>query len=107
MIVLGLNAYHGDAAACLLVDGQLIAAAEEERFRRMKHWAGFPAEAIKYCLHEGKISLADLDVVAINQDAGANIWEKLKYATLHRPELPLIIDRIKNKRKRASVEEEL
>ena len=43
--ILGLNAYHGDAAACLVKDGNLVAAAEEERFRRVKHWAGFPSEA--------------------------------------------------------------
>ncbi len=42
MIILGLNAYHGDASAAIVVDGKLIAAAEEERFRRVKHWAGFP-----------------------------------------------------------------
>jgi len=48
--VLGINAYHGDASACLRKDGALIAAAEEERFRRIKHWAGFPSEAIRFCL---------------------------------------------------------
>jgi carbamoyltransferase len=50
--ILGLNAYHGDSAACLFVDGKLVAAAEEERFRRIKHWAGLPTEAIDYCLRE-------------------------------------------------------
>jgi carbamoyltransferase len=48
--ILGLNAYHGDSSACLVKDGVLVAAAEEERFRRIKHWAGFPSEAIRYCL---------------------------------------------------------
>ena len=42
MLILGLNAYHGDSSACMLKDGKIIAAAEEERFRRIKHWAGFP-----------------------------------------------------------------
>src|SRR5262245_15364694 len=107
MIILGLNAYHGDAAACLVVDGQLVAAAEEERFRRIKHWAGFPTEAIRYCLSEAGVRLADLNVVAINQNAGANVWRKVRYMTLHRPSLSLVLDRLKNKRKRASVEEEL
>ena len=50
MLILGVNAYHGDSAACLVRDGQLIAAAEEERFRRIKHWAGVLTEAIHYCL---------------------------------------------------------
>ena len=48
--VLGLNAYHGDVSAALLRDGQLVAAVEEERFRRIKHWAGFPSLAIRKCL---------------------------------------------------------
>ena len=84
-----------------------IAAAEEERFRRIKHWAGFPSEAIRYCLSVSGLKLNDLDAVAINQDAGANIWKKVSYTALHRPDLSLILDRIKNKRKRASMEEEL
>ena len=48
--ILGLNAYHADAAACLVKDGTLVAAVEEERFRRIKHWGGFPSESIRYCL---------------------------------------------------------
>ena len=44
-LILGLNAYHGDSAACLIRDGQLVAAAEEERFRRIKHWAGLPTRS--------------------------------------------------------------
>jgi carbamoyltransferase len=48
--ILGINAFHGDASACLIRDGAIAAAAEEERFRRIKHWAGFPGEAIRYCL---------------------------------------------------------
>ena len=51
-LILGLNSYWSDASACLLVDGRVVAAAEEERFRRVKHWIGFPAEAIRYCLAE-------------------------------------------------------
>ena len=54
--ILGINAYHGDSAACMIKDGVLIAAAEEERFRRIKHWAGFPSEALRYCLDEAGIS---------------------------------------------------
>ena len=48
-IILGLNAYHADSSAAIFVNGELIAATEEERFRRSKHWAGFPSEAIKFC----------------------------------------------------------
>jgi len=107
MVILGLNAYHGDASACLVIDGKLIAAAEEERFRRIKHWAGFPSEAIKYCLSEAGIGLADVDHVAINQDAKANLWKKIGFTLAKRPDLGLVLDRIRNKKERANVAEEL
>lgn len=106
-VIIGINAYHGDSAACLVVDGELIAAAEEERFRRVKHWAGFPSEAIRYCLAEGGLHLEDVDYVAINQDASANIWRKVAYMVARRPDLSMVLDRIKNKRERAGVAEEL
>ena len=57
MIIVGINAHHADAAACIVVDGKLVAAAEEERFRRVKHWAGFPGAAIDYCLREAGVTL--------------------------------------------------
>lgn len=103
MIILGLNAFHGDAAACLLRDGELVAAAEEERFRRIKHWAGFPRESIRYCLDEAGIALQDVDCVAINQDAKANLWRKIQFTLAHRPDFALLVDRIRNKKERASV----
>ena len=107
MVILGLNAYHGDASACLVIGGKLIAAAEEERFRRIKHWAGFPSEAIKYCLSEAGIGLADVDHVAINQDARANLWKKIGFTLAKRPDPGLVLDRIRNKKERANVAEEL
>jgi carbamoyltransferase len=103
--VLGLNAFHGDSAACLLKDGRLVAAVEEERFRRIKHWAGFPSEAIRNCLEQGGVSLADVDHVAINQDSSANLGRKLAYTVLKRPDLSLVLDRIRNKRERASIDD--
>ncbi|RZK23545.1 MAG: carbamoyltransferase, partial [Flavobacterium sp.] len=63
MYILGLNAYHGDASACIFKDGVLIAASEEERFRRIKHWAGFPSDAIKFCLNEAGIDFEQVDFV--------------------------------------------
>src|SRR5579883_2982124 len=58
--ILGINAYHADSSACILRDGVLVAAAEEERFRRIKHWAGFPELAIRYCLAEAGVGLGDV-----------------------------------------------
>ena len=105
--ILGINAYHGDASACLLRDGVLVAAAEEERFRRVKHWAGFPSEAIRYCVQTAGVKLADIAHVAVNQDGRANLLQKLGFVVTRRPDLGLVLDRIRNKRKRAGVEAEL
>lgn len=102
--ILGLNAYHADAAACLVKDGELVAAVEEERFRRIKHWAGFPEAAIRYCLREGGVSLGDVDRVAINSDPRASLWRRLGYAALHRPSARLVLDRLRNQGRRLSVE---
>jgi carbamoyltransferase len=107
VIILGLNAYHGDASACLVRDGVLVAAAEEERFRRIKHWAGFPSEAIRYCLDEAGATLADIAHVAINSDPKANFLKKVGYTLLRRPNIRFILDRVHNQAKRQSVEEEL
>ncbi len=64
MNVLGLSAFYHDSAACLVQDGRIVAAAQEERFSRQKHDASFPAQAVAYCLREGKLTTADLDLVA-------------------------------------------
>jgi carbamoyltransferase len=64
MDILGVSAFYHDSAACLLRDGEIVAAAQEERFTRKKQDAGFPAESIGYCLREGGISLADLRYIA-------------------------------------------
>jgi carbamoyltransferase len=105
--ILGINAYHGDSAAALVSDGRLVAAVEEERFRRIKHWAGFPSESIRYCLDEARISLGQVDVVAINQDARANLWRKVGYTLRRRPDPRLVYDRLRNRRKRVGVEARL
>jgi carbamoyltransferase len=75
MNILGLNAFHGDASAALLVDGQLVAAIEEERLNRVKHWAGFPALAARACLNG--TDRGDLEHVAISRDPRANFWPKV------------------------------
>jgi carbamoyltransferase len=105
MLVLGLNAFHGDSSAALVRDGELIAAAEEERFRRTKHWAGFPSQSIGYCLKEAGIRLGDLDHVAINQDGRANFIAKFKYLLSHRPGPGLLLARLKNRQARSGIPE--
>jgi carbamoyltransferase len=107
VLVLGLNAHHADAAACLLRDGRPVAAAEEERFRRVKHWAGFPSEAVRYCLREARATLDDVDVVAINQDTRANSARRVRYLLTSRPDPRLLFNRVRNRSKRAGIADEI
>jgi carbamoyltransferase len=77
MYILGLNAFHGDAAAALIKDGQLIAAVEEERFNRIKHCAGFPTQSIQYCLRAAGIEIEQVEHVGISRDPSANLHKKV------------------------------
>ena len=104
---MGLNAYHGDSAACLFVDGKLVAAAEEERFRRIKHWAGLPTQAINYCLEEARLRLEEIDHVAINRKPGVNNLRRLGFVLTHWPHPKLMAQKIKNIRSAASIKEAL
>lgn len=81
--ILGLNAYHGDAAAALVVDGVLVNAAEEERFNRIKHCAGFPDLAVAWCLADAGLTPADVDHVAVSRDPRANVGAKLVRTIRH------------------------
>jgi len=94
--VLGINAYHGDVSAALLRDGQLVAAVEEERFRRIKHWAGFPTLAIRSVLEMAGIRGQDVRHVAVSRDPKANLLRKGLFTISHRPDLRLVLDRMRN-----------
>jgi len=96
MVILGLNAYHGDSSACIVIDGKLIAAVEEERFRRVKHWAGLPVQSINCCLKEAGIRIEEVDHIAINRNPKANFMKKALFAFSKRPSLKLVSDRLKN-----------
>jgi carbamoyltransferase len=85
MNILGLNAYHGDVSAALVRDGQLVAAVEEERYRRIKHVAGFPSQAMQACLTMGGITAADVDVFAVSRDPRAHLLRKAWFLLRHRP----------------------
>lgn len=106
-LIIGLNAYHGDSAACILCDGQLIAAAEEERFRRVKHWAGFPAKSIEYCLQAAGCDISDVTDIAVNQDPLANRFKKIQYVLTCSPSPKMLLDRLKNKIYRLNIKDEL
>jgi carbamoyltransferase len=80
MNILGINAYHGNASAAIVSEGRLVAAVEEERFNRVKYAAGFPAQAIRYCLKEAGLELKDIDHVAVPRNPYARLGRKLFYA---------------------------
>ena len=104
MYVLGINAYHGDVSAVLLRDGAVVAALEEERFTRIKHYAGFPTQSIQRCLEMAGIAGSEVSHVAISRDPKANLPQKALFALKKRPSVSLILDRLKNQRAVRDVE---
>src|SRR5437868_5009780 len=108
MIILGINAYHADSSAAIFVDGKLVAAIEEERFTRIKHWAGFPTHAIKFCLKEANVSFDEVDHFVIGRDPKAKFFKKILYL-LKQPagSFNAIKDRVTNHQKVSTLENEL
>ncbi|MES1223108.1 MAG: carbamoyltransferase N-terminal domain-containing protein, partial [Bacteroidota bacterium] len=106
MYILGINAYHADSSAAIFKDGVMIAATEEERFTRIKHWAGFPVLAIKFCLQEAGISLQDVDYITIGRDPKAKFLNKLNYLRKNPSLVFGSIKRYKNSKQVSSLEDE-
>ena len=104
-IILGINAFHGDASAALIKDGKLITAVEEERFTRIKHTAGFPYSAINYCLTYNGISISDIEHIAINGNQSSNLKNKIIYSLSKRPNPKFLLNKLITKRKRSSLKE--
>src|SRR5262247_2268137 len=104
MYILGINAYHADASAAIVCDGRLVAAAEEERFNRVKHCAGFPSQAVRYCLATAGIKPEELTHIAIARDIRARLDKKLLYAL----KIPLMaLRRLVPQGKFATIKEEV
>jgi carbamoyltransferase len=78
-VILGINSNHADSSACIIINGKLIAAVEEERFNRIKHWAGFPEKSISFCLQEAGVDFSMIDDVAINTNPLSNVGHKIFY----------------------------
>src|SRR5688572_25754405 len=104
--ILGINAYHGDASAALVVDGKLVAAVEEERFNRIKHWAGFPEQSIRWCLESAGVRAAELDHVALSFNPKANFARRIGFVIRNRPSLSAILDRLKRQGKTLGLEDQ-
>ena len=106
-VILGLNAYHADSAACIVIDGRLMVCAEEERFRRVKHWAGFPTESVRYCLSATGVDIKQRIHVAINSDPKANLGRKMIYTLSHPPGFSMLADKCQVRRKRLGIDKQL
>ena len=100
--VLGLNCFHADSSACIISNGKLIAAVEEERFKRIKHFAGFPDQSIKFCLKMAKINMQSVDLICVNTNPLANLYEKTKFL-LKKKGIKIIYNKAKNKIKKKNI----
>jgi carbamoyltransferase len=105
--ILGLNAFHGDAAAALVIDGELVAAAEEERFNRIKHVAGFPSLAAAWCLEDAGVDPRELDYVAIGRDPRANLGAKVRQTARRLRNPAYVATRLRNMAKVGDVRDDL
>jgi carbamoyltransferase len=101
--ILGINAFHADSSAALIKDGEIVCAAEEERFLRIKHCAGFPIEAISWCLEDNGIDLTKIDYICINTDPNAHKLRRIAYAISKQVDPLFLLKRWKNKRERSDL----
>jgi carbamoyltransferase len=108
MYIIGINAFHADSSAALLKDGEVIYATEEERFERIKHWAGLPLKSIDFCLNAEGISIHDIDSICIGRDPKAKLINKIKYL-LKRPSsaLGMFKQRFSNRNDLTSLEDQI
>ena len=103
MNIIGINAFHADSSAVLLKNDKLIFAVEEERLRRVKHWAGFPSLSIKLCLKEAGIDINDIDHIAINTNPFSNLRKKILYSSINKISLKFLYSIYKNKKERFDI----
>jgi carbamoyltransferase len=106
-VILGINAWHGDSAAAVVRDGKLVAAVEEERFNRIKHWAGLPVESMRFCLRQAGVKPSELEHIAINLNPRVNNFRRLWHLVKYRPDFSLVLDRLKKRGKAKGVGERI
>ncbi|HEY2736870.1 MAG TPA: carbamoyltransferase N-terminal domain-containing protein, partial [Thermoanaerobaculia bacterium] len=107
MKILGLSAFHADASAAAVVDGRFVAGVEEERFRRIKHWAGFPEHALRFCLAEAGGDLGSVQALAVSRQPRAYLLRKALLALSHPRSLRRAASRVRNLAQVASLEERI
>lgn len=106
-LILGINAFHADASAAIISDGHILGAVEEERFRRIKHWAGFPSMSIEWCLNQAGVDIDRIDHISINTKPGIHRLKKMLYTLETRPDPRFLLKRWKNKRERSNLAQNL
>ena len=80
MIVLGLNIFHADTSAALIINGKIIVAIEEERFKKIKHYSGIPINAIEHCLNSSSINISEVDKIVVNYNSKYNLFQKILFS---------------------------
>ena len=98
MKILGINAFHADSSVCILDKGKVLAAIEEERLLRVKHWAGYPEKSIEKCLEIAGLKISEIDYIAVNRDPNVHIAEKLLFTLKNRPKLQNLVSKIRNRK---------
>ena len=102
--VLGINFLHSDTSSCIFKNGKLIAAAEEERFSRIKHTSSFPVGSIKFCLNEAQINISDLDVITLNSNPFSSLDKKILFTLKNLKRYVLALKSISNIKKKLSIQ---
>ena len=107
MIILGLNIFHADTSAALIVNEKIISAIEEERFTKIKHYSGLPINAIEYCLNSSDINISEVDLIVVNYNSKYNFLKKALF-TLKNINLSFLskISNLKNKNNIKNILEE-
>ena len=103
MYTLGLNLYHADSSACIFKGTELVAAAEEERFVRKKHWAGIPLNAIEFCLNETSITIEEIEAITVNSNIFSNFFNKIFYVVAN-PNFNLVYSALTRRGKKNSLQ---
>jgi carbamoyltransferase len=103
MYILGLNINHADTSAAIFKNNNLIAAVEEERFVRVKHYSQFPFNSIKYCLSEAKINMSQINFVTINSNPLKSFFKKIYYIFLNPRSINVGLSSLKNYEKKFSI----
>ncbi|HVS00998.1 MAG TPA: carbamoyltransferase N-terminal domain-containing protein, partial [Thermoanaerobaculia bacterium] len=103
--ILGVSAFHADASAAAVDGGRFVAGVEEERFRRIKHWAGFPEQALRFCLEELSGDMGGVEALAVSRQPRAYFLRKAALALGHPRSLGRAVSRVRNLAQVGSLEE--